>query len=68
MLAPPAVHSELARLVFLQAHRETTLYFEDHGRRLVLQNHLDSFHYKLAAFYDGIKCRVGLVLAKGIAR
>ena len=35
--------------------------------RLALQNHLDCFHYKRAAFYNGIKCRVGLKLAKAAA-
>ena len=61
------VHSELARLLFLQAHRETTKYFEAHGRQLAQNTHLDSFHFKRAAFYNAIKSKVGLVLAKAAA-
>ena len=61
------VHSELARLLFLQAHRETTKYFEAHGRQLAQTNNLDTFHFKRAAFYNGIKSKVGLVLAKAAA-
>ena len=61
------VHSELARLLFLQAHRETTQYFEAQGQQLAQTNHLDTFHYKRAAFYNGLKSKVGLVLAKAAA-
>ena len=31
------------------------------------QNNLHLFHYKRAAFYNGIKCRARLVLAKAAA-
>ena len=61
------MHSELARLLFLQAHRETTQYFEAQGQQLAQNNHLDTFHYKRAAFYNGLKSKVGLVLAKAAA-
>ena len=65
------VHSELARLLFLQAHRETTQYFEAQGQQLAQTNHLDTFHYKRAAFYNGLnvtlKSKVGLLLAKAAA-
>ena len=65
------VHSELARLLFLQAHRETTKYFEAHGRQLAQNTHSDSFHFKRAAFYNAIKSKVGLAvlypLPKGLA-
>ena len=61
------VHSELARLLFLQAHRETTQYFEAHGRQLAQNTHLDSFHFKRATFHNDIKSKVGLVLAKAAA-
>ena len=61
------VHSELARLLFLQAHRETTKYFEAHGRQLAQTTRMDSFHYKRATFYNAIKSKVGLVLAKAAA-
>ena len=61
------VHSELARLLFLQAHRETTKYFEAHGRQLAQNTHLDTFHFKRATFYNAIKSNVGLVLAKAAA-
>ena len=42
------VHSELARLFFLQSHREANQYFE--ARRQLAQNTVDWFHYKRAAF------------------
>ena len=61
------VHSELARLLFLQAHRETTKYFEAHGRQLAQNTHLDTFHFKRATLYNGMKSKVGLVLAKAAA-
>ena len=61
------VHSELARLLLPQAHRATTKYFEAHGRQLAQTNNLDTFHFKRAAFYNGIKSKVGLVLAKAAA-
>ena len=42
-------------------------YFETHGRQHVQTNNLDTFHFKRAAFYIGIKSKVGLVLAKAAA-
>ena len=42
-------------------------YFEAQGRQLAQNNHLDTFHYKRAAFYNGLKSKVGLVLAKAAA-
>ena len=33
-------------------------------RQLAQNTHLDTFHFKRAAFYNGIKSKVGLVLAK----
>ena len=61
------VHSELARLIFLQTHREITKYFEAHGKQLAQNTHLDTFHFKRATFYNGIKSKIGLVLAKAAA-
>lgn len=55
------LHRELARLLFLQAHRKPNKDFEAQGLRLA---QIGFVYYKRAAFYHSIKCRVGLVLAK----
>ena len=47
------LHSELLRLLFLQAHRETEEYCRLFG--MPAQTNQDSFRYKRAAFYSGIK-------------
>ena len=61
LLAPPAACTVSSRAFFY-----TTQYFEKH-KIVNLQNTLDSSYYKREAFYNGIKCRVGLVLDKAAA-
>jgi hypothetical protein len=58
---------EFLRLLFLQAHRETTAHFNATGLP-PQQNRLDNaFRFKRAAFYLGLKSKVGLVTAKASA-
>ena len=59
------LHRELLRLLFLQAHRETEEYCRLFG--VPAQTNQDSFRYKRAAFYSGIKGKVGLIFAKAAA-
>ena len=59
------MHGEFLRLLFLQAHRETTAYFTAIG--MPAQQHCDSFRYRRAAFYNGLKSKVGLAAAKAAA-
>ena len=42
---------EILRLLFLQAHRETTAHFTAIG--MPAQQHCDSFRFRRAAFYNG---------------
>ena len=54
------MHGEfLRRLLFLQAHRETTAHFTAIG--MPAQQHCDSFRFRRAAFsgYNGLKSKVG---------
>ena len=59
------MHGEFLRLLFLQAHRETTAHFTAIG--MPAQQHCDSFRYRRAAFYNGLKSKVGLAAAKAAA-
>jgi hypothetical protein len=59
-------HSELVRLVFLQAHRETDHFFAASGVQLA-QSDRGQFHYKRAAFSSQLKSKVGSILAKAAA-
>ena len=59
------LHCELLRLLFLQAHRETEEYCRFFG--VPAQTNQDSFRYKRAAFYSGIKGKVELIFAKAAA-
>jgi len=58
------MHGEFLRLlrVFLQAHRETTVHFTAIG--MPAQQHCDSFRFRRAAFYNGLKSKVVLAAAK----
>jgi hypothetical protein len=57
------MHGEFLRLLFLQAHRETEAHFTAAG--LPSQsNQSESFRFKRAAFYQGLKSKVGLATAK----
>ena len=59
------MHGEFLRLLFLQAHRETTAHFTAIG--MPAQQHCDSFRFRRAAFYNGLKSKVGLAAAKTAA-
>ena len=47
------MHGEFLRLLFLQAHRETTAHFTAIG--MPAQQHCDSFRFRRAASYNGLK-------------
>ena len=62
------MHGEFLRLLFLQAHRETTAHFTVIG--MPAQQHCDSFRFRrgiLYTFYNGMKSKVGLAAAKTAA-
>ena len=54
------------RLLFLQAHRETEAHFTAAGMPSQ-RNQSESFRFKRAAFYQGLKSKVGLAAAKAAA-
>ena len=60
------MHGEFLRLLFLQAHRETEVHFTAAGMPSQ-RNQLESFRFKRAAFYQGLKSKVGLAAAKAAA-
>ncbi len=67
MTTSSRMHGEFLRLLFLQAHRETTAHFIATGLPSQ-QNRSDNvFRFKRAAFYMGLKSKVGLVAAKASA-
>jgi hypothetical protein len=67
MTTSSRMHGEFLRLLFLQVHRETTAHFIATGL-LSQQNRSDNaFQFKHAAFYMGLKSKVGLVAAKASA-
>ena len=51
--------------LFLQTHRETTVHFTAIG--MSAQQQCDSFRFRRAAFYNGLKSKVGLAAAKTTA-
>ena len=57
------MHGEFLRLLFLQAHREAR--FTAIG--MTAQQHCGSFRFRRAAFYNGLKSKVGLAAAKTAA-
>jgi hypothetical protein len=57
------IHSEFDRLLFLQTHRETDRFFAASGVQLP-QHDRDQLHFRLAAFVQQLKIRVGLDLTK----
>ena len=60
------MHSELARLLFLQAHRETAKFFTAVGRQA--QSTSDaSFRFRRAAFHSHLKSKASLIVAKAAA-
>jgi hypothetical protein len=60
------MHGELLRLLFLQAHRETEAHFTAAGLPSQ-RNQSESFRFKRAAFYQGLKSKVGLAAARAAA-
>jgi hypothetical protein len=60
------MHGEFLRLFFLQAHRETEEHFTPAGMPSQ-HNQSESFRFKRAAFYQGLKSKVGLAAAKAAA-
>jgi hypothetical protein len=62
------MHGEFLRLLFLQAHRETEAHFTAAGMPSQRNhNQLESFRFKRAAFYQGLKSKVVLAAAKAAA-
>jgi hypothetical protein len=57
------LHSELVRLLFLQTHRETDLFFTSSGV-LSVQSDRGFFHYRRVTFSVQFKNKVGLALVK----
>jgi hypothetical protein len=60
------MHGEFLRLLFLQDHRETEAHFTAVG--MSSQNiNTEALRFKRAAFYNGLKNKVGLAAAKAAA-
>jgi hypothetical protein len=57
------MNGEFLRLLFLQVHRETEAHFTTAGMPSQ-RNQSESFRFKRAAFYQGLKSKVGLAAAK----
>jgi len=51
------MHGEFLRLLFIQAHRETEAHFTAAGMPSQ-HNQSESFRFKSAAFYQGLKSKV----------
>jgi hypothetical protein len=60
------MHGEFLCLLFLQAHQETEVHFTAAGMPSQ-RNQSESFRFKRAAFYQGLKSKVGLAAAKAAA-
>jgi hypothetical protein len=60
------MHGEFLRLLFLQAHRETESHFTAAGMSSQTNNS-KALRFKRAAFYNGLKSKVGLAAAKAAA-
>jgi hypothetical protein len=60
------MHGEFLRLRVFAAHRETEAHFTAAGMSSQ-RNQSDSFRFKRAAFYNGLKSKVGLAAAKAAA-
>ena len=64
-LSPPAHSFFIGPTVINNNNRETTAHFTALG--MPAQQHCDSFRYRRAAFYNGLKSKVGLAAAKAAA-
>ena len=60
------IHGEFLRLLFLQAHLETEAHFTAIGMSSQ-HNNTEGLRFKCAAFYNGLKSKVGLAAAKAAA-
>jgi hypothetical protein len=60
------LHNEFVRLLFLQVHRETDLFFATSGVQSA-QTTSGMFHLRRASFSSGLQSKVGLALAKAAA-
>ncbi len=60
------MYGEFLRLLFLQAHWETEAYFTASGMSSQ-HNQSESLWFKGAAFYQGLKSKVGIAAAKAAA-
>jgi hypothetical protein len=58
------LHSEFIRILFLQTHRETDLFFAVSGVQSAQSNMGGFFHLHRAAFSSILKSRVGHIMAK----
>jgi hypothetical protein len=67
MTTSSRMHGEFLRLLFLQAHRGTTAHFIATGLPSQQNRSDNAFRFKGAAFYMGLKSKVGLVSAKALA-
>jgi hypothetical protein len=61
------MHGEFLRFLFLQAYRETRAHFNATGLPPQQNRSDNTFRFKRAAFYMGLKSKVGLVAAKASA-
>jgi hypothetical protein len=62
------MHGEFLRLLFLQTHRETEAHFTATGMSSQTNNlNSEALRFKRAAFYNGLKSKVGLAAAKEAA-
>ena len=61
------MYGEFLRLLFLQAHRETEAHFTAAGMSSQTSNSPEALRFKRAAFYNGLKSKVGLAAAKAAA-
>jgi hypothetical protein len=60
------LHSEVIRLLFLQAHRETDRFFGASGVQLSQSTSGGFFHFHRSAFSSMLKSRVSLILGKAV--
>jgi hypothetical protein len=67
MTTSSRMHGEFLRLLFLQAHRETTAHFNATGLPSQQNRSDNAFRFKRAAFYMDLKSKVGLLAAKASA-
>ena len=67
MTTSSRMHGEFLRLLFLEAHRETTAHSHATGLPSQQNRSDNAFRFKRAAFYQSLKSEVGLAAAKAAA-